>query len=146
MPNLFPATIVFGIWGLFVGELNPYILMLFSISIGLVVDDSVHILSKYIRARKDGLPPNEAVQYSIERAGSAITITTMSLAIGTCILLFSSTIYFQSVAQMLTPIIVMALVLDLLFLPPLLIRFDNWFEQRERSLPTRSVQSAEVSS
>ena len=146
MPNLFPATIVFGIWGLFVGELNPYILMLFSISIGLVVDDSVHVLSKYIRARKDGLPPNEAVQYSIERAGSAITITTMSLAIGTCILLFSSTIYFQSVAQMLTPIIVMALVLDLLFLPPLLIRFDNWFEQRKRSQPTRSVQSAEVSS
>ena len=146
MPNLFPATIVFGIWGLFVGELNPYILMLFSISIGLVVDDSVHVLSKYIRARKDGLLPNEAVQYSIERAGSAITITTMSLAIGTCILLFSSTIYFQSVAQMLTPIIVMALVLDLLFLPPLLIRFDNWFEQRKRSQPTRSVQSAEVSS
>ena len=146
MPNLFPATIVFGIWGLFVGELNPYILMLFSISIGLVVDDSVHVLSKYIRARKDGLPPNEAVQYSIERAGSAITITTMSLAIGTCILLFSSTIYFQSVAQMLTPIIVMALVLDLLFLPPLLIRFDNWFEQGKRSQPTRSVQSAEVSS
>ena len=146
MPNLFPATIVFGIWGLFVGELNPYILMLFSISIGLVVDDSVHVLSKYIRARKDGLPPNEAVQYSIERAGSAITITTMSLAIGTCILLFSSTIYFQSVAQMLTPIIVMALVLDLLFLPPLLIRFDNWFEQRKRSQLTRSVQSAEISS
>ena len=146
IPNLFPATIVFGIWGLFVGELNPYILMLFSISIGLVVDDSVHILSKYIWARKDGQLPKEAVQYSIERAGSAITITTMSLAIGTCILLFSSTIYFQSVAQMLTPIIVMALVLDLLFLPPLLIRFDNWFEQRNRSQPMQAGQSAEVSS
>ncbi len=146
IPNLFPATIIFGIWGLFVGELNPYILMLFSISIGLVVDDSVHVLSKYIRARKDGESPQKAVQYSIERAGSAITITTMSLAIGTCILLFSSTIYFQSVAQMLTPIIVMALVLDLLFLPPLLIRFDNWFEQRNRSQRMHSGQSAEVSS
>lgn len=146
IPNLFPATIIFGIWGLFVGELNPYILMLFSISIGLVVDDSVHVLSKYIRARKDGESPKKAVQYSIERAGSAITITTMSLAIGTCILLFSSTIYFQSVAQMLTPIIVMALVLDLLFLPPLLIRFDNWFEQRNRSQRMHSGQSAEVSS
>ncbi len=141
VPNLFPATIVFGIWGFFVGELNPYILMLFSISIGLVVDDSVHVLSKYIRARKDGLIPEDAVQYSIERAGSAITITTMALAIGTCILLFSSTIYFQSVAQMLTPIIVMALVLDLLFLPPLLIKFDNWYEGRNRSHQIESGQS-----
>ena len=67
IPNLFPATIVFGVWGLLVGELSPYILMLFSISIGLVVDDSVHVLSKYIRAKKEGLTPEEAVQYSLER-------------------------------------------------------------------------------
>ena len=44
MPNLFPATIVFGFWGLFIGQVSPYVLMLFSISIGLVVDLSlIHI-------------------------------------------------------------------------------------------------------
>ena len=78
MPNLFPATIVFGFWGLFIGELSPYILMLFSISIGLVVDDSVHILSKYIYARRRGEPPEQAVGYSLDKAGSAITITTLA--------------------------------------------------------------------
>ena len=128
MPNLFPASIVFGFWGLFVGELSPYILMLFSISIGLVVDDSVHVLSKYISARRDGQSPERAIQYSLAKAGSAITITTASLAIGTLILVFSNTFYFQNVAQLLTPIIVVALLLDLLFLPPLLIKFDNWLE------------------
>ena len=145
IPNLFPATIVFGVWGLLVGELSPYILMLFSISIGLVVDDSVHVLSKYIRAKKDGLNPEEAVQYSLERAGSAITITTLALAIGTCILVFSSTIYFQSVAQMLTPIIVMALILDLFFLPPLLVKFDRWYDQR-RTDSTPSIKNLETTS
>ena len=129
MPNLFPATIVFGFWGLFVGELSPYILMLFSISIGLVVDDSVHILSKYISARRDGQSPESAVQYSLEKAGPAIMITTVSLALGTLILVFSNTFYFQNVARLLTPIILVALLLDLLFLPPLLIKFDNWLEQ-----------------
>ena len=132
-PNLFPATIVFGFWALFVGELNPYILMLFSISIGLVVDDSVHVLSKYIYARRQGEEPVPAVHYSLERAGSAITITTMSLATGTIILIFSSTFYYTNVAMLLTPIIVVALLLDLLFLPPLLIRFDNWWENRSRA-------------
>lgn len=126
MPNLFPATIVFGFWGLFVGELSPYILMLFSISIGLVVDDSVHILSKYISAKREGKTPTQAVQYSLDKAGSAITITTVSLAVGTFVLVFSNTFHFQNVALLLTPIIVMALLLDLLFLPPLLIKFDNW--------------------
>ena len=60
-PNLFPPAIVFGVWGLLVGELSPYILMLFSISIGLVVDDSVHVLSKYIAARRKGETPENRV-------------------------------------------------------------------------------------
>jgi predicted RND superfamily exporter protein len=131
MPNLFPATIVFGFWGLFVGELSPYILMLFSISIGLVVDDSVHILSKYLHAKRQGSTPEDAVAYSLDKAGSAITITTLSLAVGTFILVFSNTFIFQNVALLLTPIIVVALLLDLLFLPPLLVKFDNWVDRRE---------------
>ena len=133
IPNLFPATIVFGIWGLLVGELSPYILMLFSISIGLVVDDSVHVLSKYIVARRKGEPPEVAVLYSLDKAGSAITITTLSLAVGTFILVLSNTFYYQNVALLLTPIIIVALLLDLLFLPPLLVRFDNWLERRKPS-------------
>jgi predicted RND superfamily exporter protein len=133
IPNLFPATIVFGIWGLLVGELSPYILMLFSISIGLVVDDSVHVLSKYIVARREGESPEAAVQYSLDKAGSAITITTLSLAVGTFILVLSNTFYYQNVALLLTPIIIVALLLDLLFLPPLLVRFDNWLERRKPS-------------
>jgi len=146
MPNLFPVTIVFGIWGLLVGELSPYILMLFSISIGLVVDDSVHILSKYIAARRTGDTPTAAALYSINQAGPAITITTLSLALGTVVLIFSNTFYFQNVAKLLTPIIMVALLLDLLFLPPLLIRFDRWLDRRSgiRTRPDRSEASARV--
>lgn len=132
MPNLFPATIVFGFWGLFVGELSPYILMLFSISIGLVVDDSVHVLSKYIHARRQGEAPQGAVRESLDKAGSAITITTLSLAVGTMILVFSNTYYYQNVALLLTPIIIVAWLLDLLILPPLLVKFDNWRERGQR--------------
>jgi predicted RND superfamily exporter protein len=128
-PNLFPATIVFGFWGVFVGELSPYILMLFSISIGLVVDDSVHVLSKYIVARRAGDTPEGAVRYCLDKAGSAITITTLSLALGTLVLVFSNTFYYQNVALLLTPIIIVALLLDLLFLPPMLVRYDTWREK-----------------
>ena len=132
LPNLFPATIVFGFWGLFVGELSPYNLMLFSISIGLVVDDSVHVLSKYIAAKQQGQSVQESIRYSMDKAGSAITITTASLALGTFMLVFSNTEIFQNVALLITPIIVVALFLDLLFLPPLLMRFDRWMEKYAR--------------
>ena len=131
IPNLFPATIVFGVWGLLMGEIGPYVLMLFSISIGLVVDDSVHILSKYLTARRNHQTPESSIQYSLDKGGSAITITTISLAVGTFILVFSQTGYFQNVALLLTPIIVVALLLDLLFLPTLLMRFERWQLTRE---------------
>jgi predicted RND superfamily exporter protein len=125
---------------LFVGELSPYILMLFSISIGLVVDDSVHIMSKYIVGRRRGDTPEQAVDYSLDKAGSAITITTLSLAVGTFVLVLSNTFHFQNVALLLTPIIVVAWLLDLLFLPPLLIKFDRWIIKR--SDPVRSSAEA----
>ena len=131
IPNLFPATIVFGLWGLMVGELSPYILMLFSISIGIVVDDSVHVMSKYISSRREGKTPEASVAYSIDKAGSAITITTLSLATGTLLLMFSNTYIFQNVSMLITPIVVVALLLDLLFLPPLLVRFDGWWGENE---------------
>ena len=90
--------------------------------------DPLGCLSKF------GETPETAVQYSLEKAGSAITITTLSLALGTLILVASNTFYYQNVAMLLTPIIVVALLLDLFFLPTLLVKFDNWWENRpERS-------------
>ena len=88
--------------------------------------------SKYIAAKQQGQSVQESIRYSMDKAGSAITITTASLALGTFMLLFSNTEIFQNVALLITPIIVVALFLDLLFLPPLLMRFDRWMEKYAR--------------
>lgn len=125
VPNLLPATIVFGIWALFVGQLDPFVMMLFSISIGLVVDDTVHILSHYLEGKQDGLAKDAAMANAITTAGPALTITTLVLALGTTILIGANTLYFQQSAKLLVPIVLLALVLDLLYLPTLLKRFDR---------------------
>ncbi|HBW83676.1 MAG TPA: hypothetical protein DEF79_06510 [Gammaproteobacteria bacterium] len=127
LPNLLPATIVFGFWAILVGQLDPFVMMLFSISIGLVVDDTVHILSHYLESRRSGIPQSEAVAHSILIAGPALTVTTLVLALGTTILIFANTIYFQQSAKLLVPIVVLALILDLVYLPTILKRFDNKF-------------------
>ena len=131
IPNLLPATMVFGFWALFVGQLDPFVMMLFSISIGLVVDDTVHILSHYLDNRRDGMAKVTAIANSITTAGPALTITTMVLALGTTVLIFANTLYFQQSAKLLVPIVVLALVLDLLYLPSILKRFDSNFKTRE---------------
>ena len=124
---------MFGFWGLFVGTLSPYTLMLFAISLGLVVDDSVHVLSKYISARKTGENPEKAIAYSIDRAGSAITITTATLAAGIYLLTLSSSPLLSNVASLISPIVITALFLDILWLPEVLRRFDGWWDRRHRA-------------
>ena len=152
LPNLLPAAMVFGLWGLLVGQLDPFVMMLFSISIGLVVDDTVHILSHYLRARRrgesesqprsrgeapatpsaavarpriQGEAPSAAVAHAIATAGPALSVTTLILALGTTLLVGADTIYFQQAAKLLVPIVVLALVLDLTYLPGILKRFDR---------------------
>lgn len=125
LPNLLPAVLVFGAWGLLVGSLDPFVMMLFSISIGLVVDDTVHILSSYQSSRVQGLSPREAVEHALEKAGPALILTTTVMAVGTCVLMAASTLYFQQAAMLLVPIVLVALVLDLLFFPALLLRLDR---------------------
>ncbi|MFT6293859.1 MAG: putative RND superfamily exporter protein [Glaciecola sp.] len=125
LPNLLPATIVFGIWAVLVGQLDPFVMMLFSISIGLVVDDTVHLLSHYLDRRRAGADKTESIDHAILTAGPALTITTLVLALGTTILIGANTIYFQQAAKLLVPIVVLALILDLLYLPTILKRFDN---------------------
>lgn len=125
LPNLLPAVLVFGVWGLFVGRIDPFVMMLFSISIGLVVDDTVHVLSTYQSGRAEGMNPAAAIECALAKAGPALTITTAVLALGTCVLIAASTLYFQQAATLLVPIVVLALLLDLTYFPALLLRFDR---------------------
>lgn len=131
IPNLLPATMVFGFWALFVGQLDPFVMMLFSISIGLVVDDTVHLLSHYLEKRRGGRCKDESIEYAIKTAGPALSITTIVLALGTTILIAANTIYFQQAAKLLVPIVVLALALDLFYLPTILRRFDRQFKNND---------------
>jgi len=126
IPNLLPAAIVFGFWGLLVGTLDPFVMMLFSISIGLVVDDTVHVLTHYLAKRREGEDIQAAVAHAIRTAGPALTITTLVLTLGTTFLMAASTFYFQQAARLLVPIVVLALLLDVFYLPAILRRFDKF--------------------
>ncbi len=122
IPNVLPAAIVFGFWGLLVGTLDPFVMMLFSISIGLVVDDTVHLLAHYLERRRAGQTSEAAIAHAIRTAGPALTITTLMLTLGVLLLMAASTFYFQQAARLLAPIVVLALALDLLYLPAILKR------------------------
>lgn len=125
IPNLFPAVVIFGLWGALVGEVNFFVAAIFSISIGIVVDDSVHFLTKYILKIKEGASPAEAIEYSFTTSGTALVITTVSFSVGMLFALTSNWLPVSRVATFMAPILVTALILDFLLLPPVLMWLDR---------------------
>ncbi|AAZ28860.1 efflux RND transporter permease subunit [Colwellia psychrerythraea] len=138
LPNLAPAAIGFGIWGLYSGQVGLGLSVVIGMTLGIVVDDTVHFLSKYLHARRDkNANTKEAVHYAFDNVGRALWVTTFVLVAGFTVLAQSS---FKMNADMgfLTALtIFVALVVDFLFLPPLLMLLDkNKSETKESAAVT----------
>ena len=134
VPNLAPALMAFGLWGLVVGQVGLAVAVVSALSLGIVVDDTVHFLSKYLRARRElGFNAEDAVRHSFKTVGAAITATSVILTSGFLVLAFSGFKVNSSMGLLTAIAIGFALVADLLFLPPLLMRFAR---KRRRDLRT----------
>ncbi len=126
IPNMIPAAIAFGIWGIFVGQVGIAVSVVAASSMGLIVDASVHFLSKYLRARRErGLLPEDAVRYSFSTVGTALWVTTAILTAGFGVLAFSSFAINGDMGLLMAITIVIALIIDFLLLPPLLLLFEG---------------------
>ena len=95
-------------------------------TLGIVVDDSIHFMSKYIRARKEkNLNSQDAVRYAFNNVGVALWVTSAVLISGFMILAQSNFELNSGMGLMTSVIIAVALVLDFLLLPPLLMAIDS---------------------
>ena len=121
VPNLIPAVLGFGVWGLTVGKVGLSLSVVVAMTVGIVVDDTVHFLSKYRRARREyGQGPEESVHYAFDTAGRALFTTTVVLVAGFLIFVFSPFVPTAEVGVLTAMIIGFALIADLTLLPALL--------------------------
>jgi predicted RND superfamily exporter protein len=133
IPNIAPAAVGFGIWALISGEINLGLSVVVSMTLGIIVDDTVHFLSKYQRARKDGNNTEEAIRYAFSSVGRAMTITTLVLCTGFSLLTFSAFRLNADMGLATAIIIFVALVVDFLFLPAFLLLTDKDDEQYKKA-------------
>lgn len=126
VPNLVPAAMGFGLWALLIGEVGLSLSVVTSMTLGIVVDDTVHYLSKYLRARRElGLNAEEAVRYAFRTVGMALVTTSVILIAG-FLILSTSAFELNSGSGLLTSMVIsLALIADFLLLPPLLMALDG---------------------
>lgn len=126
LPNLAPLAMGFGLWGLMVGKTGVATSVVASLTLGIVVDDTVHLLSKYRRARNErGLTPEEALRDAFANVGVALCLTSLVLVVGFLLMMISSFVMTKHMGALTALIIVLALIVDFLFLPPLLLVLDR---------------------
>ena len=125
LPNFIPAAMSFGLWGYLVGRVGIASSVVVAISFGIIVDDTIHFLTEYLKARRQGLPAPEAVRTVFRTVGHALWTTTAVLCAG--LLVFSSSGFELSWALglLVTITLVFALVSDFLLLPALLMTIDR---------------------
>lgn len=131
VPNAVPAIMTFGIWYFIQGRVGMASAIVTSSSLGIIVDATIHILSKYLRARReDGATPEDAVRYAFSTVGPALWILTLMLVIGFGILALSPFEVNKALGEMTALAIACALIADFFLLPPLLIALDKWSDRR----------------
>ena len=122
-PNVLPVVIVLGAMGWMGQHLETLSAMVFSIGLGIAVDDTIHYLARWCEEVRAGHSPEDAVARTTSRTGRAIVYTSIVLLLGFGVLFTSRFPPNQSFALLAGGVISVALVADLYLLPALLLWF-----------------------
>ncbi len=126
IPNMAPAAVAFGMWAIIDGQVGMSVSIVAGMTLGIVVDDTIHFLSKYLRARREQqMSTEQAIHYAFAQVGQALFVTTIVLVAGFSILMISTFKVNADMGLVTAMTISIALVLDFLLLPALLMTFDR---------------------
>ena len=125
IPNFIPAAMSFGLWGYLVGRLGLAGSVMTAIAFGIVVDDTIHFLSKYLKARREGLTAPEAVRSTFGAVGQALWTTTAVLTAGFLVFATSGFEVSWALGLLVTTTIIFAVLADFFLLPTLLMALDR---------------------
>lgn len=145
IPNAAPIAMTFGLWAITFGNIGMAAASVSAVALGIVVDDTVHFLSKYLRARREqGLDKPEAIRYAFRTVGIALVVTTIILTIGFLVMATSAFQINEQLGLMTAATMVVALIIDFTLLPGLLLLGHNDKSSKKGAKNDESfVQAAE---
>ena len=126
VPNIVPAAAAFGLWGLLYGRINMALATVAGMALGIIVDDTIHWLSKYLHARRVyGATPEDAVRYAMREIGGAVVTTSVTLICGFLVLTFSPFMMNWGMGLLTSLTVFFAMLFDLMMLPGLILAVDR---------------------
>lgn len=128
IPNLVPIGLAMGIWALAIGQIGMTIALTISTTLGVIVDDTIHFVGQYLRARRrEDMEPEEAMREAFKHTGLAIGFTTIVLFLGFLVLALSPVELNRDMGLITALTVLIAAGVELLFTAPLILVVEEIF-------------------
>ncbi len=127
--------------------LNLGTMIVGAMTMGIAVDDAIHVMSRYLLAKRSGASTHDAITLAMTQAGRAVVFTSIVLVTGFSVMLLGSFIPYIYTGMFAATIMALALLGDLIFLPALLYLIDGRLDARDsrhadsQELPTQEARS-----
>ena len=125
IPSVVPIIMAGGAATLIGIDLDLGTLIVGAMTMGIAVDDAIHVVARYVSGRKKGLGTEQAIKDAMNEAGRAVIFTSIILVIGFSTMLFGALTPFVNIGMFTAIIMSLALIGDLIVLPALFYIFDN---------------------
>ncbi|PWH86129.1 efflux RND transporter permease subunit [Brumimicrobium oceani] len=123
IPNVIPLIVIAGVMGYFGINLKITTAIVFTISFGIAIDDTIHFLSNFKLELKKGKSKLYAIKSTFMGTGKAIVLTSAILVGGFSMLLMSDFMGTYYMGLMICITLIVAVLSDLFILPLLLLYF-----------------------
>ncbi|HWP37956.1 MAG TPA: MMPL family transporter [Gemmatimonadales bacterium] len=90
LPNLIPLAVLLGAMRLGAFDLKPSTILVFSVAFGIAVDNSIHLLGRFLSATTQTPAVEAALEEALQAAGPALVMNTVVVVAGFAVLLASS--------------------------------------------------------
>jgi hypothetical protein len=123
--SVLPILLAGGLAGLLGVYLNLNTMLIAAMTMGIAVDDSVHVISRYLTAKSAGLTTQQSIARTMRESGRAVIFSSIILAAGFSVFYLASFTTVNHVGIFASIIMVLALLGDLLLLPAVLYLVDG---------------------
>jgi len=125
VPSVVPILMAGGVVTLMGISLDLGTMIVGAMTMGIAVDDAIHVVSRYLLARSQGADVNQAIGRAMNESGRAVVFTSVILVVGFSVMLLGSFIPYINTGLFSAVIMGLALVGDLIVLPALLYMIDG---------------------
>jgi predicted RND superfamily exporter protein len=125
IPNVLPIGLMFGFMGATGIPLDLGTVFVTNLAVGVAIDETIHLVTAYARAKAGGVDAEEALRTSMDRVVPALVLTTVVIAFGFLVLSVSEFRFTRNLGLLTAGVMVLCVASNATLLPALLLKFGG---------------------